>query len=711
VLGAILLVTIDQIVRPFALGGWRSPVVILSALIIVRLTKSNPKAPTTTLQQYSRLADDSHDTERAHAQLMLMLTFVLLLARGDVPPSRLVAVFPLLIAGLALYRPSFSASARFPLGIAVGASLVSIALAAGLRPPNSYGGWRYEPLYFGTDDLIFSEALSNSVSSFGPGDNPAAFGTPLRYHWLSMAWSGLMGRLTDAEPLISTLHLVPTLGYVMMCLLLCGIVREFTASAATQVWGMAVLFVTSYSGIRIRFMVVENTSNIIGHVWLLAGMLALIFLYREGSRISMASVVILLAAVLMTKPHYALPLILALVIGFSASMLRRRLVRNELITLLSSVFALALAYLFFLRPNEWEQRKITLSLHWLGLPTGGIYSVISPLLSVSVTLLLVGASLLVVFGVPSAHDGKDDALRYLAGASLLTALASLAVFRNGSEEYLIGAALCTGAPIAGIYFGKLASLTKPKWITMALLFSVSLVAQWWILRNWGEIAVDVRRAFSLQSDVPESVRLALPLIVVTTIGVVTFVSAIIRGAKQRITTGNRSSALSKGLLFGMISLLGLQIGAFFGQMNYGGPHTQVAETQDRDALEWIRLNKEPTWRIATNRDLCIDPPACSVGGSSFLISAFTGLPVLIEGPRFVVGGQQYPTWVRQRISASLDFAQSPSFENRQRLVDFGVTHFYFDDSSPPGLPDLEVLRAVGTVVYSRDSRVILDLSS
>ena len=104
----------------------------------------------------------------------------------------------------------------------------------------------------------------------------------------------------------------------------------------------------------------------------------------------------------------------------------------------------------------------------------------------------------------------------------------------------------------------------------------------------------------------------------------------------------------------------------------------VASTTDLESLDWLRNIAKPTAVIATNRFLCIQDVPCSFDDSSFLISAVSRRRVLIEGPRFVIGGMPYPVWVKDRIQASVDFANSPSYETWLQLRNFDVDWFYLD---------------------------------
>ena len=104
----------------------------------------------------------------------------------------------------------------------------------------------------------------------------------------------------------------------------------------------------------------------------------------------------------------------------------------------------------------------------------------------------------------------------------------------------------------------------------------------------------------------------------------------------------------------------------------------VASTTDLSSLDWVRSNVNELDILATNRFLCNQDITCDYDDSSFLISAVSGRRVLIEGPRFVVGGRPYPDWVTNRIKLSVEFANAPTDALFAELQRFNVRWFYLD---------------------------------
>jgi hypothetical protein len=133
----------------------------------------------------------------------------------------------------------------------------------------------------------------------------------------------------------------------------------------------------------------------------------------------------------------------------------------------------------------------------------------------------------------------------------------------------------------------------------------------------------------------------------------------------------------------------------------------IASTSEIDALDWLRTNSPDQAIIATNRTLCRPDEDCDIDESRFLISAFGKRRVLIEGPRFVVGGRPYPTWVDERISASLNFTELPSLSNARILKHFGVEWFYLLKQDNFSAIKRQALARVGAIRYENTSVLIL----
>jgi hypothetical protein len=139
----------------------------------------------------------------------------------------------------------------------------------------------------------------------------------------------------------------------------------------------------------------------------------------------------------------------------------------------------------------------------------------------------------------------------------------------------------------------------------------------------------------------------------------------------------------------------------------------VASTRDIKALEWLRDRSISSDVVATNRFLCDQETPCSFDDSSFLISAVSGLRVYLEGPRFVIGGRPYPDWAKERITTSVDFANSPNDKAFNTLKASGVKWFYVDENflSSGDSKSVNRWKDWATVEYSDENVLILNLAN
>ncbi|MGZ4760698.1 MAG: hypothetical protein ACXV95_16680, partial [Acidimicrobiales bacterium] len=76
--------------------------------------------------------------------------------------------------------------------------------------------WRAHPLqwsgwwrYYG--DIPYHEALATSVTTWGPGDNILAVGSPVRYHWFAHAWAGTTTNAAGAGSFVVITRVLPLL--------------------------------------------------------------------------------------------------------------------------------------------------------------------------------------------------------------------------------------------------------------------------------------------------------------------------------------------------------------------------------------------------------------------------------------------------------------------------------------------------------------------
>lgn len=86
---------------------------------------------------------------------------------------------------------------------AVGARRIPMVLRAGLVAAGVAVAWwgidRRPAIRLLPDDRFFARVVW-SLGEWGFTTNPSTFGEPFRYHWLSYAWLGLLGRASGASP-------------------------------------------------------------------------------------------------------------------------------------------------------------------------------------------------------------------------------------------------------------------------------------------------------------------------------------------------------------------------------------------------------------------------------------------------------------------------------------------------------------------------------
>ena len=576
--------------------------------------------------------------------------------------------------------------------------IVGFLVLVALRPAVEYGSWRMRPLYTGTDDLVFSESLSQSLSHFGIFEHSAAVGVHLRYHWFSLAWSGLTSRVASAEPFDVTLHVVPFVAFLGIAMLVWTIAFRLTKSKIASNISILVLFCANSLPENIRFFYVLNTSNILSYIWVLAAIL--IFLYAIETQYKRWILIFptMLAISLLAKLPYGAVLLAATSGALIYAIFRVSQLRVfASVMLLASILISYTTYLIFLTPSSWEQRSYALNLNPFHFSRASVYSV-------SATIFLVVSLMVVRFPFsPSLlrESGSTTKRVFLVFLSLgsLAGLARFVIDGGSAEKYFLNSSLILGSILASFSFFVLTKSTVPKQHNHMVMIYTSLV--FFILLPFN-IIKDSKffENLPLNPNSESIVAAIIPLLL-----------ALMVHLNQSIISKEKKSSF---WVFLFVGFIGVSSGSFFLQALVNEPYNftaSVASTTDIESLNWVRSNTEKMEILATNRYLCNQDSPCSFDDSSFLISAISRRRVLIEGPRFVAGYRPYPDWAKDRVQKSIDFANSPSEKSWSQLKLFGVGWFYldtnfvtpgFDTSNNPWSP-------WATVAYHNSNVYILKL--
>ena len=594
-------------------------------------------------------------------QWIFTITASVILGNGEFLNGYGVALI-MLIAGFFVSRLM---SAKHQVTAYLATTCLILACLRLFRPVAEYGTWRLRALYTGTDDLVFSESLSNSISLFGLKDYIAAIDSPIRYHWFTLAWSGMTSRVSGSAPFDVTLHVVPVVAFLTISCLVWSIVFRLTTSAAASSITVIVLFATNSLPEQIRFFFVSNTSNTLSHIYLLASMLMFL---RAIETLEWRWLIVFpssLALTFLSKTPYAVVLLLATMSSLLFLFINSAKSRMYIVCLtFISFISTSLAYWLFLRPNSWEQRSFRLNLNPFNFQ-GLTYRTILATVVFVASIYAVRIPIAVSIFQTKPHEYLRSFFVFL-GAGISAGLIRFVINGASAEQYFLNSALIFGAILTGCSIELLTRKILQNLQRSLLILYCAMTLLSCFLFSFVFTAERISR-FPLGGNF----LIVLPLL----IGAISAVCFTLFTNRSFLNFNNFLRISIAVAFMGVSSGAYLKLSLEKRQYNFT---ESVASTTDLESLDWLRNTAEPTAVIATNRFLCIQEVPCSFDDSSFLISAVSRRRVLIEGPRFVIGGMPYPVWVKDRIQVSVDFANSPSYETWLQLRNLDVDWFYLD---------------------------------
>ena len=331
---------------------------------------------------------------------------------------------------------------------------------------------------------------------------------------------------------------------------------------------------------------------------------------------------------------------------------------------LLSLLSTATTYMLFLKPNNWEQRSFSISLNPFNFDdTTFLSMLVTIVFIISIYLMRFPISLL-VYRIP--QQPFIQTFYVFLGAGVIAGLARFVLDGRSAEQYFLNSALVFGAILtSSSIFHLTSNLPKAARMSLTLLFWSTVVISALLF----QFALDDSGISQFPTGSNTQILFSLAIAVV-------MAAFFVFGFKSQFKSLRLLIHISV-----IVSVLGVSTGIYSIRAgvhdSYDSPET-VASTTDLSSLDWVRLNSDESDILATNRYLCDQDIPCEFGDSSFLISAVSGRRVLIEGPRFVVGGRPYPDWVTDRIKLSVAFANAPTDALFAELQRFNVRWFYLD---------------------------------
>lgn len=683
-LGFALTASADIALISSGLAGLTLAMVVVVALLSITLTRKS----------WAEILDRPPNLDAPISWFGISL----ILGKGVLTAGWLVAL-GILVTGFVVLRLNSRVSAQIR---TLGASFAFVmsCLAIWLwHPPVAYGSWFLQPLYTGTDDNVFAESLSHSLSNFGLGDFAASSGVTNRYHFFSLAWSGMTSRIGDLEPFVMTLHVVPTVAFGLTAGLVWALTAMLTKSRRTPALAVIVLFASNSLPEQFRFFHTNTTSNTLTHVWLIAAFIIAVRLLENHNSLLWLPLTIFSTSAILAKAPYGVVLLSGLAILFLAVLATKPVQATRLaLSLLPPLILPFIAALVFLRPVEWSQRQY--SLHFNGMRLAvGVSS--QQVVVLGVLMLILFARVAgIVWSRPHTGDPEGQRLAWIMlMGSTVSGLVSLVLDGNSAERYFLAAALVAAAPLTAIGIDRaLDSLGKSH---SPVLKPLNLVIGTAALGIVIHLSTELIFRIGLTSASMSLVPVATAAVSITM--VIVFTRAKTRREKSSYIMASAIIAFAIGSTITYVRI-GLE------ENPYSFTDT-VADTRDIEALAWLHENSAKMDIVATNRYLCPESEACPFDDSSMLISALAQRRVFIEGPRFVVGGRPYPEWVTDRVQMSTGFASRPSNGTLNQLMAADVTWFYLDKTSPQvSVESVSAMRSLVPARFENDRVIIFKLT-
>jgi heme/copper-type cytochrome/quinol oxidase subunit 2 len=567
-----------------------------------------------------------------------------------------------------------------------------------------------EPFNFGQGaESVPREAWSNSIVMWGPNENIAMFGNPLRYHWFSFAVFGMIARLSGLMPMVL---FNSGLSAVVDVICVGGIIWSISYLLFKKKNIALLSVVIVYGAVSLNFPYAIITDSSPDATSWLVWIVTFVFALLNQQHFSPWTAPIFFAAIgtfaILSNGGYGTSLAVGFTFWLFGIVFRERKfsIRNSLneITIYACTgLAMSVAYFLFLTPSEWSTSTIDISSRFL-VSWSGFLFVVSFYSSRIVALKFV-----TVFATKP--------FRFLLNGLVVASIAGFFVYRNSAWNLtayftLPGLVLFT-VPLSialSNAWSRCADTIKMRnllvFFSVVLGFSLQLLfsaIQWKHYERFGALV------FSEY------------LVIVPIIAVLVFVALFTQLSKTKTETREKFSkkfrhnfknifvistvtcSLGMGLGYSVRSytrdLVDLQSGKSISK-----EASPVVSYELQTAMLWLRSNSSKEQQVATNF-LCGSETRsffrnCSEQNNHLAIAAYAQRRVLIEGnswsnvgtvftetqrlPVPIIGEGIFtlqvvaPQWMTERIAMSHRFASRPDKIAADYMKKMGINWFVVD---------------------------------
>jgi hypothetical protein len=566
--------------------------------------------------------------------------------------------------------------------LAVIASSAAIYVVVRLNNPQPTSILR--PIFQESDDHIFSEQMSWSLAHLGIFNNSSALGTPIRYHWFSLAWSGLISRVSGVGPWNVNLVLIPLITFLVLSLIFVALVHKYWHLTWVVILSPSLLLAADDPSTMLRFYFNSATTNLLPHIWLAATAFLLIRFTFEHDWRFRSVIAVLSAATILGKGPSGVVLLGGLVglLMYGTIFWQNRNSRTIITTSVIAIITVVATYFLFINdannptysPSLAQVRSLFPFPLLADVPDGS--KLAFPIGSLFLLTFLCRRLFLVLFW--RRKTAFESAPYWLVIGSCAAGMLSFVLYNLGGTQYFINAAFTIGA-MGTVHF--LANYVGPLHLDnfwkqnpkhYYLLGALVWMGLTFLLRHY-------RLVLEQNFYSVNTFTYLIPLVV--------FAIALTLILFRKQTKGaNNYTKYSRITQIGIVIFAFATFASFIQRIDFSPPApskltiSEIGSAGEIEALSWINKHLPQSAILATNRSLCNSSVSCSSQSGSHLVSAISQRRVLLEGPKFVLSAVYsdgtYSPWALDRSKASLGFVSTPNQVNAQQLSGYGVTDVY-----------------------------------
>jgi hypothetical protein len=581
----------------------------------------------------------------------------------------------------------------------------AIWLSISLRQKNSL--W-----WIISNDTPFLESTSFSINKWGPRTNISSAGGELSYHWFSLAWSGMISSVSNADSWTVLTYCLPVVSILVTGLLIYSVVFHLTDSKALSL-------VSVLSVLSIRDVVsTTSPSQVFSFMPLLVicglALRKLAFTYRY-----LAVLFLLIFSLWGSKVSAAAVIVSGLVISTLLDKQMKFIKRLYLISGVGLMTALAYFY-FYAQSRSYNQLSLGLSNAGgrlvLGREVGGgRFHIVIELATLLIYLfpLLAGIILFFLHRDKAGSDLRLLVILVLSGVILITI-----VDGGGTESYFLFATYPFAIMLTFILIFRCLKGTPKQKRYVLIFFSLGLsggflrrVLSFWISDNTIPSLINHLAPYLLMYFVFSIISLAVlvryqsrgvSVLLAVTLFCLLLISSVLGDQAHRRYSFAKSA----------ITLNRSPESEFFEFNFFAGSPNRVA------ALEWLRANSPEESLVGINR-FCLSQGFCGPK-KYFLASAISHRKMFIEGYHYSVGIYPEPQWAQERLDVSERFGEKATKMDYEFLKSEGVSYFIVDleyvwsyetqNWETPESAQMKSWEPYATTVFKNEEMAILKLN-